>query len=592
MTVQESTHDSHATPLAFAVLDALQPVRRRLGLARVRSWTVRGVGAGAVPALLLVGLSHVTTLPAGTVVAVDGAVLLLGALAGAAVGVWQWPDAGAAARAADHHFALQDRLITALEYRASSATFPGLQRDETRRRVAGLPLARSGALPLDRWETALAGVLVAALVAALVVGGASHGGTSSAGTAEQRQLHRVTASRVHQITRQVGSGLSPAVRNNPTLRKLQLALERLRRRLENTATRAAALRAISATQARLQHLTATLHPISRSAVAQLNSALSGAMTARQRAAATAGDRQALTAAAQTLQRLAAKLNHMNAAQRAQLARQLAQAANATNDGGLQSQLRQAASSLGYNDPQSAAQALQSAASALAQTPAQRAAQARLAAAGSRLDQLKNAVSGLQPGTGERTASGSAGRGATSAGGGNGRARSTGAGHGKGSAGAGSGQGSGSSGKSGAGKGAGAGTGAGKGSGKDAGAGAGTGTGTGTGQGSGSAGSSPNAGSGSGSGQGAPGAHGAGGGRGGAGPKGQGKYATVYVPYRQGKGPNVSESGPNGAPQSGPIVPYQQVVGTYGQTAHQALDRANLPPELRSYVRKYFSTVSH
>jgi hypothetical protein len=480
------------------------------------------------------------------------------------LGVRRWPGSHDAARAADRHFALQDRLTTALEYHSSTDPFPGLQRDEAGRRVDGLRLEESGRAPLDWREVGITGVLVVACVALLFVGGTSPGHARTVATAEQRQVRGVTATRVRQITRKVGQGLTPATRNNPALRKLQLALERLRRQLEHTSTRVAALRAISATQAKLHHLTASLHPISKSAVAQLNSSLAHSMTAKQRAAAASSDRKALDAAAQTLRKLAANLSHMNAARRAQLARSLAQAANATGDSHLQASLRQSASSLGYNDPRSAAKSLQAAASALAQTPAQRAAQSRVAVANSRLDSLKNAVSGVSSGSGERIASGPPSNGSPGTGQGSGKGGSKGGGSGQGSNGQAGGKGSRQGTGGGAGKGA-------KGAGKGSGSGAG---------------------SGSGSGQGAPGGHGAGGGRGGAGHTGQGRFTTVYVPYKQGKGPSTTQTGPTGAPQSGPIVPYQQVVGAYGQTAHQALDRANLPPSLRSYVRKYFSTVSH
>jgi hypothetical protein len=549
----------------FTVTEALQPVRRRLGMARVRIWALRGLTVGAVVALIVLVLAHVVSLPWEPLPVGIGA-MVLGTLAGAAFALRRWPDSHAAARAVDRHFALQDRLTTALEFDASTDSFPALQRDDARRRADGLKLEQSGRSPLDWREGSVTGVLIVAFVALLLVGGTSPGQARTVATAEQRQVRTVSATRVHQITSKVGQGLTPAARNNPALRKLQAALARLRRQLEHASTRVATLRAISATQAKLHRLSASLHPISKNAVAQLNHSLAHSMTAQQRAAATSSDRKALAAAAQTLRKLAAKLSHMNAAQRTQLARSLAKAANATGDSHLQAPLRQAASSLGYNDPQTAAQSLQQAASALAQTPAQRAAQSRVAAANSKLDALKNAVSGVSPGSGERIASGTPPNGSPGTGQGSGKGGGKNSGGGNGQAGSkGSGHGAGSTGANASGKGSGAGSGKGSGSGRSAGAG---------------------------SGQGSPGGHGAGGGRGGAGHTGQGRYTTVYAPYKQGKGPSTTQTGPTGAPQRGPIVPYQQVVAAYGETAHQALDRANLPPSLRSYVRKYFSTVSH
>ena len=67
---------------------------------------------------------------------------------------------------------------------------------------------------------------------------------------------------------------------------------------------------------------------------------------------------------------------------------------------------------------------------------------------------------------------------------------------------------------------------------------------------------------------------------------------VYVPGKQGKGQQVIKNGPNGLPQIGSLVPYQQVFGKYSQQAHQALDRGSLPPSVQSYVHRYFSSISH
>jgi hypothetical protein len=68
--------------------------------------------------------------------------------------------------------------------------------------------------------------------------------------------------------------------------------------------------------------------------------------------------------------------------------------------------------------------------------------------------------------------------------------------------------------------------------------------------------------------------------------------TVFVPSKQGNGGEVVKNGPNGAPQIGSLVPYQQVLGQYSQQAHQALDRGSLPAPVQSYVHRYFSTISH
>ncbi|HEX6508469.1 MAG TPA: hypothetical protein VF221_12630, partial [Chloroflexota bacterium] len=511
-------------PTAFSVSDSLGPVRRRIGLGRVRAWAVRGLAAGASVAILLLVSAHLATVP-WEPLPLGIAVIVLGALAGAGYGVGQWPDTLDAARAADRHFSLHDRLTTALEYRASADPFFGLQRADAGRRIDGLELAQSGRAALDLRETVLAGALLLAFAALLFVGGTSPGHTSAAAAGEGRRIHSAAVTRVPQITRKVEAGLTPATRQNPALRKLSLALARLRNQLEHTATRAAALRSISATQQQLHRLAASLHPVNKAAVAQLNSSLAHYMTAKQRAAATASDRKALAAAAKTLQQLGQKLAHMSAAQRAQLARSLTQAANSTADSRLQASLRQASSSLGYNDPQTAAQSLRQAASALAQTPAQQTAQSRLSAANGQLDSLKNAVSGVGSGNGQRNTSGATGSGTGKGAGSSGKGSASGSG-GKG--------GSGQSGKGSSGKGSSNGKGS-------SGAGSGSGKGTGSGSGSGKAGSGgrgSGSGSGSGNGQGGTGGRGAGGGRGGAGNQGQGRYTTVYAPYKQGKGPKT------------------------------------------------------
>ncbi|HEY8686316.1 MAG TPA: hypothetical protein VIO57_11980, partial [Chloroflexota bacterium] len=102
----------------FTVVDALQPVRRRLGLAQVRVWAVRGLGIGAAAALILLGTAHAGALP-WEPWPLGLAAMVLGTLVGSAFGARRWPDSHTAARAADRHFALQDRLTTALEYSAS-----------------------------------------------------------------------------------------------------------------------------------------------------------------------------------------------------------------------------------------------------------------------------------------------------------------------------------------------------------------------------------------------------------------------------------------------------------------------------------------
>ena len=208
--------------------------------------------------------------------------------------------------------------------------------------------------------------------------------------------------------------------------------------------------------------------------------------------------------------------------------------------------------------------------ALAQTPAAQAALSRLGAASGQLSLLKNQLSGVpisglpsnQPGT-SRAGSGK----------GTGRGKSYALGTG-----ARKGQGTGA--QRGLGRGSQPGQGQGKGSAQATGTGRGSGKGQGNPQGqyitSGA--------------QGTSGARGSGG-RGRAGTSRSGRYVTVYVPAREGKGAQTIQNGPNGAAAPGSIVPYHQVIGQYTQTAHRALDRTTLPSSLRSYVRRYFGTLS-
>lgn len=542
----------------FDVVAALSPARRKLGIDRVVVWCVRGLAAGMAGAIAVLALAHLWVIPAWPEVL---ALPVLGAAAGATLGIRRWPRSIEAARAVDRHFELQDRVTTALELHASTDVLPGLVRADVERRMADLRLTESAGRQITWRElgtSALAAVILAIL---LVVGVPASRGHGAAASSDRQRARQAAVTRVPQLIHKVNQGLTPLARQDATIHNLNLALRHLQRQLLHASNRAAALRAISATQQQLHRIAAGLHPISPRSVGQLNRALAAQMTPQQRAAAAAGNRQALAASIQALKQLAGRLAHMSQAQRAALARTLAQAANGTTDSKLRASLHQAASSLAYNDPQSAAAALQQAASALAESPNAQAAQGRLSAAGAQLDSLKNAVSGVGS-----NASGGQGTGQGKSG--TGTAKGSGKGQGSGR---GNGKGSGSS----------------NGSGQGKGTGQGQGTGQGRGQGSGSGQASGGSG-----GRGGTGGHGVGGGRGNAGPQGQGKLgARVYVPSKQGKGPQTIQNGPNGTPLQGSTIPYQQVIGQYSRSAHTALDRAALPPGLQNYVRQYFSSIS-
>jgi len=555
----------------FDVLAVLAPARRQLGLRRVASWAVRGLLAGGIVALLVLSAAHLHLFPAALAVAA-GAVVA-GLLVGLAIGIRRWPDRLQTARAVDHHFNLHDRLTTALELRTSALPLSELQRSDAGRRLAGLKPRESARGQFSGRESGAAVVVLMVLLALALVGLPAARGAVQTSYADQQRVHHATQTGIPRIVRKVNLGLGPVTRHDVAMRNLNLALQHLRRQLQHASNRAGALRAISATQQQLHRIAASLHPIRPAAVSQLNHALASRMSAQQRAEAAGNSQKALKAAASTLQRLARELAHMSSAQRAALARSLAKAASTTSDSTLRSALQQAASSLAYQDPKTAAGALQAAAAALDRSPTAQAAQSAANSAAAGLESMKGGVSGLSTQAGGSASSGNATTG-SGQGQGSGQGKGNGSGHGRGK-GSGSGQGQGKGSGSGQGQGRGTGTGSGQ----------GTGRGQGSGNGRGSSGSG---------GAGGTGGHGIGGGRGGSGGQGSGHLSTrVYIPGKFGKGTHtIQNGGPSGAPLRGSTVPYRQVIGQYEQTAHTALDRAALPPSMQTYVRQYFSSISH
>ncbi len=547
----------------FDVLAVLAPARRQLGLRRATSWAVRGLLAGGIVALLVLGAAHLYLFSAALLIAAGAAVA--GLLVGLAIGIRRWPDRLQTARAVDHHFNLHDRLTTALELRTSALPLAELQRSDAGRRLAGLKPRESARGQFSGRESGAAVVVLMVLLALALVGLPAARGAVQTSYADQQRVHHAAQTGIPRIVRKVNLGLGPVTRHDVAMRNLNLALQHLRHQLQHASNRAGALRAISATQQQLHRIAASLHPIKPAAVSQLNHALASRMSAQQRAEAAGNSQKALKAAANTLQRLARELAHMSTAQRAALARSLARAASTTSDSTMRSALQQAASSLAYQDPKTAAGALQEAAAALDRSPSGQAAQSAANSAAAGLESMKGAVSGLSSQAGGSTSSGSATTSQTP--------------------GSGQGQGSGQGKGNGSGQGQSKGSGSGQGQGKGSGAGQGTGRGQGSGNGRGSSGSG---------GAGGTGGHGIGGGRGGSGGQGSGHLGTrVYVPGKFGKGTHtIQNGGPSGAPLRGSTVPYRQVIGQYEQTAHTALDRAALPPSMQTYVRQYFSSISH
>src|SRR5437588_10142423 len=100
------------------VAATLQPVQRRLGVVRAEQWALLGAGAGATAGIALLVAGRLVTLP--NTVALALTLLVLGALGGVLFGVVRRPDFLQTARTVDRHFALDDRVTTAVEFQDSN----------------------------------------------------------------------------------------------------------------------------------------------------------------------------------------------------------------------------------------------------------------------------------------------------------------------------------------------------------------------------------------------------------------------------------------------------------------------------------------
>jgi hypothetical protein len=515
---------------------------------------------GAVAGLLVLGFAQLDHFR----VAVPAALSTLGAgaVVGLLVGFRRWPSSLEAARAVDCHFALRDRLTTALELTSSDDTFAHIQRSEVAGRLAGLRLRRSARLRV-RWQEAVSLALAVVGFLALLTFAGTPSETSAPATSVSDSLliHRAATLRLPALKRNIEGGLTREQRQSSSLRKLDLALSHLRAQLLQARSRTAALRSVSLTQQQLHRLAASLHPIAPQAAAQLNSSLAGYNKSKQRNTPLPNSK-ALAAASQTLSHLTQALNHMTPAQRSQLARTLARESNGNPDTTLRSALQQAASSLAGADPRTAASSLNQAMAALGGSPSAADGQARLSAANGQLDLLKYEISGL---TGE-AAPGAASSGQAGKSGANGRAADQANGR--------KGQGRSTS-RSAAGSGRGRGKGRAQGHGSGAGRGSGNGSRIAAGQ----------------TGSGGTGGHSASGGRGSGASSRRRSYTTVYSLFLEKSGPRTFQSGPNGRPEPSGLIPYQLVIGQYRRSVRVALDRSSLTPAQRATVRTYFSSIS-
>lgn len=71
----------------------------------------------------------------------------------------------------------------------------------------------------------------------------------------------------------------------------------------------------------------------------------------------------------------------------------------------------------------------------------------------------------------------------------------------------------------------------------------------------------------------------------------GKNEQVYVPGQQGSGTStITSDGDSGTIQQGSSVSYSQIIASYVQMAHDAVDNSAIPPDLKSLVQNYYNTL--
>lgn len=66
---------------------------------------------------------------------------------------------------------------------------------------------------------------------------------------------------------------------------------------------------------------------------------------------------------------------------------------------------------------------------------------------------------------------------------------------------------------------------------------------------------------------------------------------VVLPDSQGQAAPNAQGRPNTAPAGNSTVPYEQVYGDYAKAADDAIQTGQVPPEMRDYVRDYFSSLN-
>lgn len=359
----------------FSIEQALAPVRRAMAARRLLRWTVVGAGAGAaVAATFLAGLRAHGSGPVAAVV------LCLAFPSGAALlSLLFRPSLADAARRADVHFGLQDRLTTALEYHSSDEPLMALQRQQTAAATRDKPLASSAGSWLVRRE--LLGTVLALLVACglLLAPSPSSSQASPPTNAEIARIRHLASSQIPSLSRNLPRS------NSAAGRKAQLVLKRLQNQLRQVRTRAQALRALSVAQQKLARIRDAIKPIDQSSISALAHVLKNYVPEYHG--------PARLRAARALSTMAKSLNHAGKMLKARVQRDLQKAANVTRDAKTRRLLRKASTAVGHGDKRQAQKSLKQAANQLAKSQAQRQARSGLNRTSSGLGNVKYKLTG-------------------------------------------------------------------------------------------------------------------------------------------------------------------------------------------------------
>jgi hypothetical protein len=336
---------------------------------------VVGAGIGAtVAAAYLIGLR----LHGGGPVAV--AALCLAFPAGSAVlSLLFRPTLADAARRADVHFGLQDRLTTALEYRSSDEPLMALQRHQTAAATRNKPLPSAAGAWLVRRELAGAAVALLVAIGLLLAPSPAASHASPAGNAELARIRHLASSEIPALTRSLPHADTAAAR------KAQLVLKGLQNQLRHVRTKAQALRDLSVAQEKLARIRDSVKPVDKSSISALARALKNYVPEYH------GPPR--MQAAKALSAMAKSLNHAGTAQKARVQRDLQKAANVTHDAKTRRLLRKASTAVGHGQKRQAQKALKQASNRLVKSQAQRQARSGLNRTSSGLGNAKYKLSG-------------------------------------------------------------------------------------------------------------------------------------------------------------------------------------------------------